>query len=865
VEIITTHTNVDFDALASCIGAWKVYPDAGIVLPHSQERGVRDLVFLLKDRLTLLEEKDIDLEDVKKLIVVETRSLEKIGKFKAIVNLPNIDVHLYDHHQRMATDIKGCVDVLVNTGATVTYFVEKIKDKSINISPLEATILALGIYEDTGSFTFPNTTPKDIRAAAFLVEKGADLTVIAKTLRTELTEEEIATISKMLHSTSSVSINCVQVAISCIEVEKPLPDAALLTHKLLDIENFDTLFVLISSPFSISVIARSRNPYVDVGLVARALGGGGHCTAASAVLRNIQVQKARDRIISLLKTTIKPPKLAQHIMSTPVKTISEEQTVQEARRIMIRFGIAGLPVINKNKPVGIVTRSDMDKASRHGLKNIPVKGCLSGKPVLIKKDTPLSCIQQIMAEHRIGRLLVMHRKRIIGIVSRSDVLRALHKGLVEGLDNKKQGFPDRIHIGDMLRENLQKNILSLLERIGKYAKEKNIPLYAVGGFVRDIILKKQNPDIDLVVEADAIKFATYISKKEKGHLTFHKAFGTATVILPCGTRIDLATARKEYYQYPAALPNVERTSLHQDISRRDFTINAMAIRIDEKEFGEIIDYYKGWEDIKNKKIRVLHSLSFIEDPTRIFRAVRLEKKLGFRIEKNTKALIDKAVKLQIIGRLESQRIRDELTLIFEEEKPVRAIDRMHQLHELAFINQSLKYPAQTRALINGIDRALDILGRGKIKIYRVYWAGLLMYLNKKDVEDVIKKFMFSKEDASVILRCRDIIKISKQLLLILRPHQIYDLLINLPKEALVLIIAKEKKVKKKVLDFINIYQNITAPISGDDLKSLGLKPGPEYGKILRRVKSFYLDGKVKTRQQILEYVKQRHRGTKAQR
>ncbi len=857
MQIITTHINADFDALASCIGANKIYPDASIVLLGSQERPVKDIMILLKDRFGILEEKDVDLKDVKKLIIVETRRPERIGKFKNLIEDSNVDIHIYDHHQRMEGDIRGTVDIHSNTGSTTTYFVEKIKKSAIKIVPLEATILALGIYEDTGSFTFPNTTPIDIKACAFLLEKGANVSMIARYLRTELTEYELNILSKMLHSTHPYNINGIQIPISSVQVEKSLPDAALLTHKLLEIENFDTLFVIISSPSNIEIIGRSSNPSVDVGLILRFLGGGGHSTAASASIKNISLDRLNSKIIHLLKNSVRPPVVASDIMSMPVKTISENQTVSGARKIMIRLGMAGIPVIKNSTPVGIVNRSDMDKAFRHGLGKIPVKGCLSGKAVFIKANTPVSEIQHLMALHHTGRLLVGRNKKIEGIVTRSDVLGALHKGLIETTSYKKRKAPKEISVAGFLKTQIPGYVLMLLETIGEYARQNSIPVYAVGGMVRDIILKRKEFDIDLVVEGNAIKFAKHISRIKNGKITFHKAFGTATVLFPSGEKIDFATARKEYYEHPAALPKVKVSSLYQDIARRDFTINAMAIRIDGKEFKSLIDYYGGWEDIQKKRIKVLHSLSFVEDPTRIFRAVRLEKKLGFRIENHTRQLIERAVNMQIIGKLENQRIRDEIILIFEEEEPVKTIDRMYQLHELTFIHPSLKYKGKTRMLLNRLQKVLNIIDKTDIKLWRLYWAGLMMYMRKKNVADVTKKFVFSKEDSSIIINCREYVPVvSKKILSARLPHQIYDLLVNLPKEAIFLILALcNSRQRKKVVDFVNIYKNISIPLTGDDLKSFGLKPGPEYGKIFGLAKSLFLDGKIKTREQMLDWVR----------
>ena len=219
---------------------------------------------------------------------------------------------------------------------------------------------------------------------------------------------------------------------------------------------------------------------------------------------------------------------------------------------------------------------------------------------------------------------------------------------------------------------------NVLKEIGAEADKEGINAFVVGGFVRDTLLGINDKDIDIVVEANAIDFAKIVIEKinvgatlavaQKGqgqalplHIKTHEGFKTATIEI-CGFRIDLVTARKERYKKPAAMPEITPATIREDLFRRDFTINAMAISLNKKGFGKLIDFYDGQKDLKEKKIRVLHDKSFIDDPTRIFRAIRFQKRLGFIVEQHTQKLMTDAIDIGMIQKLKKQRVKKELDL-----------------------------------------------------------------------------------------------------------------------------------------------------------------------------------------------------------
>ncbi|MDD4894296.1 MAG: hypothetical protein PHW54_03160, partial [Candidatus Omnitrophica bacterium] len=226
---------------------------------------------------------------------------------------------------------------------------------------------------------------------------------------------------------------------------------------------------------------------------------------------------------------------------------------------------------------------------------------------------------------------------------------------------------------------LPKEIRDFISVAGDVAFSCGMPVYLVGGFVRDLILGVDNLDLDIVVEGDGIKFAELLSLKLNAGLTLHRRFGTATLIIDKYFKVDIATARREYYPEPAHLPEVTCGTLKDDLIRRDFTINAMAVSINRRDFGTFIDCFGGKKDLAAKKIRVLHDLSFIDDPTRILRAIRFEQRYSFRIEPKTLKLLREAKRLKMLEKVQPQRLRDELILLLKENKPLKQLRRIKEL------------------------------------------------------------------------------------------------------------------------------------------------------------------------------------------
>jgi len=232
----------------------------------------------------------------------------------------------------------------------------------------------------------------------------------------------------------------------------------------------------------------------------------------------------------------------------------------------------------------------------------------------------------------------------------------------------------------------------ILEELRKITSQYNISIYAIGEFVRDLLLGQSNFDLDIVVEGDVQLIISKIMDKWEGKVITHPQFGTSEIILSDGKRIDIATARIEHYEEPGSLPKVERSSLWLDLKRRDFAINALAMSLNEENFGEIIDLYGRLEDLTRKELRILHNLSFVEDPTRILRGIRLEARLGFTFEEKTFKLLKEAIENGFLNKIAKERLKDEIILILQESQPEKVLKRLEELNALSYIFPIRKLP-----------------------------------------------------------------------------------------------------------------------------------------------------------------------------
>jgi tRNA nucleotidyltransferase (CCA-adding enzyme) len=414
-------------------------------------------------------------------------------------------------------------------------------------------------------------------------------------------------------------------------------------------------------------------------------------------------------------------------------------------------------------------------------------------------------------------------------------------------------------------KRLPQEVQDLIRLAGSVSGKNNMTAYLVGGFVRDLILGVKNLDLDIVVEGDGIRFAEDLASALKAKLIRHRRFNTATIVLKHSLKIDIATARSETYPYSASLPEVTAGSLNEDLARRDFTINAMAISINSRDFGRSIDVFQGNSDLKNKKIRVLHDLSFIDDPTRILRALRFSTRYSFEIEPRTLRLLRDALRKRMLEKVQPQRLRDEIILILKESQPLKQIRQLRKVAGLSFISPCLKLSAHKWAFLRSIETQVNWFKkkfpqRRTLDAWLIYFMGLLDSLDINEVKSVCGRFVFRAGEEKRISSYK---KISRKFISELsknniRPSRIFALLEPLSYEVIILIRAryKYKNIQRHIADFLEIYNGMRIYISGHDLKGLGLTPGPRYQRIFTQVLNAKLNGSIKSKEEELSLIRE---------
>ena len=876
LTIITTHVNADFDAIASMFAAQKVYPKALVVFPGSQEKNLRNFfINSMAYLFNMAEINDIDFQRVKRLVLVDTRQATRIGKLAELLSKPDLEIHIYDHHPSTDSDIKGHMEVYEPTGANVTILTEIIAARDIELSPDEATILCLGIYEDTGSFTFPSTTEKDFSAAAFLLSKGANLNVISDLIAREFSPEQVVLLNDMIQAATRYRINSVEIVITTVTTEKYMPDFAFLVQKMIKMENLDALFALARMEDKIYVVARSRINDVDVGAIVTPLGGGGHTYAAAASIKGKTLAQTENKLLEILYSKVKSRRQAKDLMSAPAIVVNSGVSCRDANDQLTRYNINALLVTEKRDDGetlrGYITRQVIEKALFHKLDHVAVSEYMTTEVATVGPNSDLLEIQEKIIDNKQRVLPVVNNGQIAGVITRTDLLNTLVRQTQKSADISMSLLDEPLHartrnVSKFMKERLSSRVARVLRQMGEVAQGIGCGAYVVGGFVRDLFLYRGDEDIDIVIEGDGIEFARTFAKMEGTRIHTYEKFGTAVIIYPDGFKIDVASARLEYYKFPAALPIVEMSSIKLDLYRRDFTINTLAIQLNPDNFGLLIDFFSARRDIKEKTIRVLHNFSFVEDPTRVFRAIRFEQRFGFTIGKLTAGLIENAVAMDFFRGLSGRRVFAEMRQILQEENPVPAITRLNDFNLLQVIHPSIKFDKHLETMLNSTKKVLawhDLLFLDESYMkWVVYFLILINQCNRQRTEGICERFELAPRYTRLF--CRDRFEASQTLYWLERHlpvdnSTLYQKLAGFRTELILYMMAAthQQKVKKSISHFFTRLRRVTISLKGRDLKKMGLDPGPIYREILQATLDAKLNGQLKTRKDELEFARDR--------
>lgn len=867
MQVILTHEQADFDAIASLLGAHLVNEQAVPVLPRRMNRNVRGFLTLYGAELPFVDPRDLSGEIIKSIKLVDTQSLISV---KGMAE--DVSVHVIDHHP-LREDIP--VDWLItvaNTGANTTLFVETLRERDIVLSTVNATLLLLGIYEDTGSLTYDRTTSRDLMAASYLLDQGANLQIATDFLNHPLSETQHMLYERLKDSTDTLDIHGNTIVITHGDTQGMDEELSSIAHKLRDYLDPDALFLLVKTRSGVQLIARSMSDSIDVGEVAAFFGGGGHERAAASLIKDSNLDDVREKLKHVLPGIVIPAITVAQIMSREPQLLSIDTPVKEALLKMQRFGYEGFPVVKDGKLVGLLTRRAVDRAIAHKL-NLTANSLMEAGDHTVYANDSIEHLQDIMTETGWGQIPVVDPDsgEITGIVTRTDLLKTL---------TSKRKLPSRRNLEERLEKALPEAQLALLKEAAKVAHNQHAALYIVGGFVRDLLLDHPSQDFDLVVEGDAINLARSLARKHGGRVTSHSQFGTAKWLLPEDWKfkldtpdipaqmssgsdqlqsLDLVSARTEFYTYPTALPTVQRGSIKLDLHRRDFTINTIALRLDGNHYGELHDYWGGLTDLRQGSVRVLHSLSFVDDPTRILRAIRFEQRFKFSIESRTLQLMQEAVSL--LDRVSGDRIRHELDHIFMEEQVARILERLDQLDLLKAIHTELYWDEWLHEKITAIvaqkpsdywdDLETNSLFLRRDLIY-ILW---LIRLSFGDAQSVVSRLRLSANLAKNVSSARNLY-INIENLVDTPPSEVVNRLEDFSQLTLyaTYLAHDSQEVRVLIEQYVSQWRYVSPSIDGHDLRVRGIPPGPIYKLILEQLRHGWLDGRIHNSEQENELI-----------
>jgi tRNA nucleotidyltransferase (CCA-adding enzyme) len=864
--VIVAHPNADFDAFAGMLAAQLLYPGARICLHGGVNRNVREFYNLHADEIPTVEPSALERDSVRRMVLVEVIGPERLGELADVAARGDVEVIAFDHHAGHETDSGGERAVVATDGSVVTGMLRLLLDRGARISPMHATAFALGIHEDTGSLTYSSTTHRDIEALAACVRLGANQAQLARYLRSPLQREQRELLEHLVAARTDRDVAGLRVVAAAAHAGRYVEDASALVSRVGEAVDWDALFLCVEMEGRVLVVARSRTPALSVDEVVARLGGGGHAQAASALVREGDPAAVLERVLGEAARVAEEPPRARQVMSRPVHAVPSANAISATLVECQRLGLSGIQVSEDGHLTGVVAREDLDRAVRHGLSHAPVRGVMSSGVDVIGAEATLGELRDLLATGRADRLVVVEggpyrsESRVPvadaqGVVTRGDLLRALHEpaALERPLPDPEAtaAMRERLDTIERLREVLPAIVAAAAPAEG---------VYLVGGGVRDVLLGEQSLDLDVMVEGDAIELARRLAHELGARCHPHEKFQTAVVKGqgPGGSelRVDVATARTEFYGSPGALPEVERSTLRHDLARRDFTINAMATSLKAEDLGATYDFFGGYRDLRRSTVRVLHNLSFIEDPTRLLRAVRYESRLGFRMDAHTLSLAKGCIDMRLVGDLSSARLRDELLVILAEPQVTAALERMAELGLDHALHPHLDAGPRAVELVASAKQVMAAAPFSGARATLVYLACMCTAMPPHELYAWLGRLKLRRRDQDVVAAAVTLAPAIVERLSgpeVPPPSRLHELLAGQALEVLVLAaaLADGPQVQERLRAYLERVHGARLEISGDDLRAAGVPESPAIGAALKQTLELKLDGFVSGRDEEL--------------
>ncbi|WP_448588437.1 CBS domain-containing protein [Thermocrinis sp.] len=812
MKVVILEEGADLDALSSAYGILLLYDDAYLLKPSLLSRKAGEVFKRFRDKFRMLE----SLPERFDLVLVDNHNIE------AYKNLPIEEIYIYDHHPKAPKGFKGKVDAV---GSATTLIVEELQRLNRVVSPEDATILAFGIYEDTGNLTYEGTTERDALALAWLLKMGASLKTIREYLRESLSREELNFLAKSLTAVEKLYIDGFKITIFVLKSEEYNPDFLQVIYRLEDAKDSDAFFVIVSAGSKTYLFGRGLKGRFDTSKVLEVFGGGGHSFASAVKLEDVEAERLKTLLVQVLKGE-KPAIKVKDVMNSPPFVLRENMTVEQALLELTERNYAGAPVVDEEgKLSGVVYKKVLLKIAKF-FPSRQVKDFMQSDFHTLSVEDFVWNAERILSTFGEKLIPVVEDGKLVGVITRLDLMQAI----------KRQTEPLKL---SHKKIRLSPEVERIAKDVGKVCKELGFRGYLVGGVVRDIVMGKPIWDLDFVIEGDGLRVAERIASIYGVNVHPFPQFGTAH--LRVGQfKLEFATTRRETYPHPGAYPLVEPASLKEDLIRRDFTINAMAISVMEEDLGTLIDYFGGLRDMKSKLIRILHPLSFVEDPVRILRALRFAGRFDFKLSKSTEKALTNALTLGVLKHAPKGRLLNELKLVFREEK---LLDILRLYKHYKVMEQLTEDFQWTLTLELKLEKLREVIAWHRIefgKDIEYGWLYLILLLENVKGEDFLvgmsapgwvrELYSFYKTQANDVIR---------KLQQASKPSEVY-LTLKKFNEPFHLLIAVDDRVRQKVV----LYMEKLSTVKVDLSKFKGLER-EELGKAIEMEKLRLMDEGVK--------------------
>ncbi len=832
MRLIVTHEQPDFDALASLALAKLLFPGSIATIQGALSKQISAFLRLYRDELDLVAADKVDHGAVSELVVVDTNDPKRIRPFDSL--LGRVPVTLYDHHPQVAGSIAAARGISEAIGATASLLTRELMATAVTIPPPVATLALLAIHEDTGNLTFDQTRTDDYRAAAHLLACGANLQLVRRFAHTTLDAAQSAFREALLAHAQLETVAGRPVAAAAFS-HPYVGGVSGTVNDLLDLYGADAAVAAVRMDARTLVFARGNGRFDCAAALEEAVGGAGHPGAAFGKSDDAP-EEVLERVLAALANHATPALTARDLMTSPVRTVTHRTTVAEASDKLLVFGHNGMPVLDDSgRVLGVISRRDIDRAVRLGLADSQVSGFMTRDVISAPPTATLPELEALVLDHNIGRIPVVEDGHLVGIVTRTDLIGARHRSA---------GTED---LAARLLARLPSSVKRVLDEAA--ATAGTMPLYLVGGTVRDLLLGAGVKDVDLVVEGEAAEsFGMRLQSRLGGTLSCHVDFGTCTLALDGGVMLDLATAREETYARPGVLPAVTPSSLRKDLTRRDFSVNALALRLQPLPH-QLIDPFGGTTDLEARQLRVLHPLSFVEDPTRILRGARLAGRLGFRFERGTLSQANAALDTRFLGNVSRSRLRAELELTLDEPRVAPALGVLVELHALEAMFGLPRASGRLDPL--ALATALDNLRETEDVPSEAYLLALMIGVPAPELQTHVEEFNWPRRHLVSVERVRRVLLPDLRPTHEGRPEPLRDEdleALEPPARWLLRAIDPELALRVERLE-------TTPPrrkLRGSDVVALGLLPGPGVGHVLNEVARARAEQRVTTFEEELD-------------